>query len=139
MYHTTADGNTDFCWTPSCDIQSTGRHRPPDRSRSSSSACRISPGLKSHNTALDLIRAICAVINPGVGVHTFLPNKQAEVDTTSSNSSLQAHATPWPKSNFAPGFFWGPCLSEQAASCFYFTGNLSCIDLMGPGSVIEVI
>lgn len=46
---------------------------------------------------------------------------------------------PGPKSNFAPGFFGGPRLSEQAASHFYFTGNLSCIDLMASGSVIEVI
>lgn len=93
----------------------------------------------SHSTALGLISAICTVITPHALIHTFLPNKRAEVDTTSSNSRPQAHATPGPKSNFAPGLFWGPRLSEQAASGLYFTGNLSCIDLMGSGSVIEVV
>lgn len=85
--------------------------------RPSSSAFGISLGLKSHNTALVLISAICTVINPRAPVHTFLPNKQVEVDTTYSNSSPQAHTTPGPKSNFALGFSGGHvCQTRQLAS-----------------------
>lgn len=84
------------------------RHLPPDHSHRSCSTSNISVGLKLHNTRLVLISAICTVINPCA--ITCVPSKQASRGRyyILYNSSLQAYVTPGPKSNFAPGFFWGP-------------------------------
>ncbi len=78
-----------------------------------------SHGVKSHNTALVLIPDICTVIKSHAHAHTFLPNKQAEVDTTFSNSSPQALPCPARNLILPPGFFRGHvCQSRQLVTPF---------------------
>lgn len=91
--------NADCCWTWAQDF--VVNHLTP--------AAILLQLTESHSnrTTLVLICAICTVINPHAPVHTFLPNEQAEVDTTSSNSSPQ-HRPHTPQIKFCPWlFFWG--------------------------------